>query len=301
MGRKGKLPEGLKAYIWVVIGSILAAAAINTFLVPYRIAPGGVTGLATVIHYLSGSKLPVGAVMLVFNIPLFFLGLKLIGGKFAVRTLFGTVFLSAVIDVTEPFLMFFVENYLQKPQNSPASPDVLLYSVFGGALMGAGLGLVLRSGATTGGTDLAARVLHRFIPSLSIGQILLLIDGVVVLFAAAAFKSFILALYAIVAIYISSKVIDSMLEGVNFSKALLIISDKWSEIADRILNDLDRGVTGIKGTGLYTGDEKNMLLCVVHRRQIPALKAIVKSIDEKAFVIVADIREVLGEGFKTYT
>lgn len=166
--------------------------------------------------------------------------------------------------------------------------------------MGVGLGLVFRSGATTGGTDLAARIIHHFFPSFTMGQILLLVDAAVVVFAAVSFNSFLLALYAIVSLFISSKFIDTILEGVNFAKALFIISNRSDEIANNILDSLDRGVTGLKGKGMYTGDDKQVLFCVVHRRQIPQVKAIVKKVDENAFIILTDVREVLGEGFKTY-
>lgn len=297
---KRKLFRELRVYLWIIIGSFITATAINIFLVPYKIAPGGVTGLATVIYYISGERFPVGTTMLVLNIPLFITGIRFIGGRFAIRTLFSTVFLSFVIDTTEPISRYFVENYLLKMENMPTAPDILLYSIFGGALMGLGLGLVFKSGATTGGTDLAARIVHHFAPSFTVGQILLFIDAAVVIFAAISFNSFLLAMYAIVTLFIASKVIDAILEGVNFAKALFIISDKSEEIAKRILSDLDRGVTGLKGKGMYTGNEKQVLFCVVHRRQIPELKMIVKKIDEKAFIILTDIREVLGEGFKTY-
>ena len=166
--------------------------------------------------------------------------------------------------------------------------------------MGVGLGIVFRSGATTGGTDLGARIIHHFIPHFTMGQILLFIDTSVIIFATIAFGSFQLGLYAIVTLYISSKVIDAILEGVNFAKSVFIISDKPDEIADKILKDLDRGVTALKGTGMYTGLDKKVLFCVLHRSQIPALKEMVKSIDERAFVILTEIREVLGEGFTTY-
>jgi uncharacterized membrane-anchored protein YitT (DUF2179 family) len=166
--------------------------------------------------------------------------------------------------------------------------------------MGAGLGIVFRSGATTGGTDLAARITNHFAPNLTMGQILLFIDTSVIIFAAIAFQSFLLALYAIVTLFISSKVIDAVLEGVNFAKSVFVISDRPDEISERILKDLDRGVTALKGTGMYTGKDKQVLLCVLHRGQLPLLKEIVKIIDPKAFIILTDIREVLGEGFKTY-
>jgi uncharacterized membrane-anchored protein YitT (DUF2179 family) len=300
MGRLKKLFKGWKDYLWIIAGSIITAGAINIFLVPYKIAPGGVTGIATVVYYLSGNRFPVGVTMLILNIPLFLFGMRFIGGRFTIRTLFSTVFLSAVIDLTQPFTNYFTEHYLTQLDNLTANPDYLLYSIFGGFFMGAGLGLVFRSGATTGGTDLAARIVNHFVPQLTMGQILLIVDSSVILFAAISFNSFLLALYAILSLYISSKVIDAILEGVNFAKAVYIISDKSDEIAKLILVELDRGVTALKGTGMYTGADKQVLYCVLQRGQLPLLKLLVKKTDPSAFVILTDIREVLGEGFKTY-
>jgi uncharacterized membrane-anchored protein YitT (DUF2179 family) len=208
--------------------------------------------------------------------------------------------LSVLIDVSEPFTAHFLESHMTNFQNTANIPDLLLYSLFGGFIMGAGLGMVFRSGATTGGTDLAARIVNHFVPNLTMGQLMLIIDGGVVIFASIAFNSVLLGLYAIVTLYVSSKVVDAILEGVNFAKVVLIISEKSEEIADRILTDLDRGVTALHGKGLYTGNEKEVLLCVIQRGQLPALKEITQKIDEKAFIILTDIREVLGEGFKTY-
>ncbi|MCX7710243.1 MAG: YitT family protein [Clostridia bacterium] len=297
---KKNILRGVKTYTWIIIGSFLTGAAINVFMVPYKIAPGGVSGIATVLFYITGGKLSVGVSMLALNIPLFIAGIRYIGKGFAVRTLFSTILLSVIIDTTVDISKYFVENFLVKLEPAPSAPDLLLYSIFGGFLMGVGLGVVFKSGATTGGTDLAARIVHHFIPAFTIGQILLFIDTSVIILASVAFKSFILGLYAIVTLFVSSKVIDAILEGVNFAKAVFIISDHSDEIASRILVDLDRGVTALNGTGMYTGDDKKVLLCVLHRGQIPKLKEIVRSVDEKSFIILTDIREVLGEGFKTY-
>jgi uncharacterized membrane-anchored protein YitT (DUF2179 family) len=292
--------KGWKDYAWIVFGSLLTGASINVFLVPYKIAPGGVSGVATVVYYLSGERFPVGATMLALNIPLFIMGLRYIGRKFIFRTLLSTVLLSVFIDVLEPYTRYFVEHYLVILEKSPSVPDILLYSIFGGFLMGLGLGLVFKYGATTGGTDLAARIINHFIPNLTMGQLILLVDTSVIIFAAVSFGSFHLGMYAIVSLYISIKVIDAILEGVNFAKAVLIISDKSDEISKRILCDLDRGVTALNGKGMYTGHDKQVLLCVLHRGQLQVLKGIVWEVDKEAFIILTDIREVLGEGFKTY-
>lgn len=286
-----------KDYLWIITGTVIAAAGINIFIVPYKIAPGGVSGIATVLYYLSGEKFPVGITMLLFNIPLFILGARFIGKKFIIKTFFGTILLSAIIDITKPIGTRLVDKFLLNPESPDYNPDILLYSMFGGLLLGIGLGLVFKSGATTGGTDLTAIIVNQFVPTLTMGQTLLLIDCGVILFAAVIFQSFQLTLYAIVALYISSKVIDVILEGISFAKALFIISDMPEVIAPRIMKELDRGVTALKGMGMYTKSNKQVLLCVVHRGQLVRLKTIVNEIDEKAFIILTDIREVLGEGF----
>lgn len=294
-----RLLASWKIYLQIIVGSFLTAVSINVFMLPYKIAPGGVSGIATVVYYLSNSRISVGLTMLALNVPLFAAGMRFIGGRFVVRTLFSTIFLSFVIDATAPLTKFFVNHYLASLEQARSQPDLLLYAIFGGFLMGIGLGIVFRAGATTGGTDLAARIVNHFSPNLTMGQILLFIDTSVIIFAAISFNSFLLALYAIVALFISSKVIDAVLEGVNFAKAVLIISDRSDEISRRIMTDLDRGVTALKGKGMYTGNEKEVLLCVLDRGQLPNLKEIVSSIDKDAFVVLTDIREVVGEGFKS--
>lgn len=298
MKRKEKFIRGLKDYLWIVLGSVITAVAINVFLVPYKIAPGGVTGIATVVYYLISGRLPVGTIMLILNVPLFIFGFRFIGHKFIVRTLFSTILLSVAIDLSLPFTDLFIRQLAL--EKLTAGPDLLLYSIFGGFFMGLGLGLVFKSGATTGGTDLAARIIHHFNPSMSMGKALLFIDTAVILFAAIAFNSFLLALYAVLSLYISTKIIDVILEGVNFAKAVYIISDSADEIARDIMKELDRGVTALNGTGMYTGNGKKVLFCILQHGQLTLLKALVKKIDPSAFIILSDVTEVLGEGFKTY-
>ncbi|MGE5614789.1 MAG: YitT family protein [Bacillota bacterium] len=294
----GKLAHVGNDYILIITGSIVAACSIDIFLVPHRLAPGGMSGIATVIYYLTGKILPVGAIMLILNIPLFIFGFKFIGRKFIVRTIFSTILLSVGIDFIKPYTGMLTRQL--EFENPAGSPDYLLYAIFGGFFMGIGLGLVFRSGATTGGTDLAAKIVHHFNPGLSIGKTLLAFDTAVIFLAAVAFRSFLLALYSVIALYISSKIIDIMLEGINFAKAVYIISDRADDIAEDIMKELDRGVTALRGTGMYTGNEKKVLFCVLHRGQLTLLKSIVKGIDPSAFVILGEVTEVLGEGFKTY-
>lgn len=287
----------MKNYLFITVGAVITALAINIFLVPYKIAPGGLSGLATVIFYLSNGKLPVGAVMLAINIPLFLLGFKFIGKKFFVRTVYGTIILSVIIDLTEAYTTDFARRLLIDGGSTVNTPDILLYSIIGGFLSGVGLGVVLKSDATTGGTELAAKLLNRPLKNMTIGQILWWIDGLIILFAIIAFGSILIGLYSFVSLFITTKVIDTMVEGVDYSRAVFIISDHQQEISKRLLVELDRGVTELKGRGSYSGNDKNVLLCVVARTQVQQLKEIVQDIDKNAFVILADVREVVGEGF----
>ncbi len=268
----------------LIAGCALTALAISIFLVPNRIAAGGITGLATVIHYWIGW--PVGLVALALNVPLFLIGFRLIGSGFGLRSLMATIFLSLFIDLFASI--------------SPITDDLLLSALAGGAIMGVGLGLVFRQDSTTGGTDLAARIIHNSVPFISIAQVLLLIDILVVLTAAVVFRSYELALYAVVTLVVTTKVIDSVIVGINFTKAAHIISQESDKVAKSLLTELDRGVTGLEGRGLYTGNRKEVLICVLKSRQVPRLKRIVKDIDPDAFVYITDAREVFGEGFQAH-
>jgi len=270
-------------YAAITFGSLLVALSLNLFLVPNKIAAGGFSGIATVVYYLSHFKLPVGMTMLALNIPAFIWGVKTIGVDFGVKSVYGTIALSVLTDLTTflPCITY----------------DKLLASVFGGALMGLGLAIVLLYGATTGGTEMLARIIHKFISFISVGQILLGLDVAVIAMASIVFKNYELGLWAVLTLFACSKVMDAILEGVNFAKALIIISDKSDIIAEKILKELDRGVTGLHGIGMWTKTEKNVLLCVVKRHEVSRVKNLVKSIDQRAFVILTDVREVLGEGF----
>lgn len=268
-------------YIGVGIGSLITALGLVAFLIPHKIAAGGVSGLATVIHYVFG--FPVGLTMLFFNIPLFLIGMKELGITVGVKSLFGTVILSLFIDGLSPFIGVWTTN-------------PLLATLYGGVLSGLGLGIVFRSKGTTGGTDLAAALIHKYLKS-SLGMSLLAIDGLVIILAGFAF-SVEAALYALITVFVTGKLIDVVQEGLEYAKAAYIISEKYQDIADIILSELNRGVTSLSGKGIYTGEEKEVLLCVVSRREVSELKELVYKVDPRAFVIVSDVHEVLGEGFK---
>lgn len=269
-------------YIGVTIGTFITALGMSVFLIPNRIASGGVSGLATVIYYTFGFK--VGITMLVINIPLFLLGIKELGMKFIFKTLYATVTFSLFVDLLETFV-------------SPPTRDLLLSSIYGGLVVGLGLGVVFRFGATTGGTDLAAQIIYRYL-RISVGQTLLLIDGLVIILAAFVF-GIELALYAFLVVFLTSKVIDLIQEGEGFAKAVFIISDYNSQIGKAILQDLNRGITYLEGRGGFSGRSREIILVVVGRSELSTLKNLVRNIDPRAFVMVSNMNEVLGEGFKS--
>lgn len=268
-----------KDYILITLGVALAVAGLNLFLVPNKIAAGGISGIATLLYHMLG--IPLGISIAVLNIPLFILGFKLVGKSFAIRTAYALVLYSALAEIYP----------------IPTDEDLFLGCVYGGVLVGAGIGLVVRAGGSTGGTDMAAKMLNARFKSVGMGAFVFGIDFVVITTAGFLFEPAI-ALYAIASLYITSKLIDVLTVGLSVSKAFYIISDKNDEIAQVIMDKLSRGVTAINARGVYSGRQKEVLLCVLRWRTEGAkLKRIVKSIDENAFVIVADVKEVLGEGF----
>ena len=276
-------------YIKIILGTTLLAIAINSFFEPLNLVTGGVTGLAIIIKNLTenviGGGIPLWVTNIVVNIPLFIIAITLKGKNFGGRSLFATIFLS--------FALFYTQ-FLPH-----VSSDIILASVYGGVIAGSGLGLVLSAFSTTGGTDLAATIIHHYIKHISVAQIMLFLDAIIIVCGAFVFGG-VQAMYAIISIFITSKVIDGILEGVHFSKATFIISHKSEEISSKILTELDRGVTGIHGEGMYCEVDRKILLCVVSKKEIVKLKELVREIDKSAFIIVADVREVLGEGFIEY-
>lgn len=271
-------------YLGITIGCAIMAISINLFSAPNKIAPGGISGLATVIYYVT--KLPIGITMLIFNLPLFILSIKILGKSASTKTLYGTIVLSVFIDYVFESFSF--------------TKDLLLASLFGGIVLGIGLGLVFRFGGTTGGTELAAAIINKIIPQFTIGSILMVIDFIVVIVAGIVFEQPEITLYSVISLYVSIKMLDFIQEGLGYAKAFYIISDYSEEISNQILQELDRGVTALQGQGMYTKEERKVLLVVVHRSQMNKLKEIVHKIDSKAFVILGEVHEVLGEGFKEY-
>lgn len=271
------------SYLAVLGGVILTAFGLSFFLIPAKIAAGGASGLATVVFHLTG--FPAGVLLLLFNLPLFILTLRKIGPLFGVKTVVGTVALSVFVDVFAQFAV-------------PLTSDLLLAAIYGGVISGVGLGITFRGGGSTGGTDLAAQLVARTF-SISVGQALLLVDGFVIILAGLVFGPE-LALYALIAVFITTKAIDLVQEGGQAVKAALIISQEAEKIGQAIMERLERGVTSFDGRGLWTKDSKDILLVVVSRMEIARVKEIVRQFDEKAFLVITDVHEVLGEGFRRF-
>ena len=267
-------------------GNGIMALAIQCIFEPSGLVTGGFSGIAIIIRKMTAGivegGVPLWLTNLALNVPVFIAALIIKGRKFLGRTVIGTVFLS--------FWLYVI------PQVDLTQGDYMLSAVFGGVITGIGIGFVLLAKATTGGTDMVSALIQKYVRHYSVVQILQVIDGMVVLAGLYVFglKP---ALYAIVAIFITSKVSDALMEGMKYSKAAFIITDCYKEIADAIMTQLDRGLTGLDATGMYSGDKKTVLYCVVSKKEIVELKDIVAKIDPKAFVIVTDAREVFGEGF----
>lgn len=273
-------------YLFIFMGTGIMALAIQCIFEPIGLVTGGFSGIAIIIRKMTAGivegGVPLWLTNLALNVPVFIAALIIKGRKFLGRTVIGTVLLS--------FWLYVI------PQVDLTQGDYMLSAVFGGVITGIGIGFVLLAKATTGGTDMVSALIQKYVRHYSVVQILQVIDGMVVLAGLYVFglKP---ALYAIVAIFITSKVSDALMEGMKYSKAAFIITDCYKEIADAIMTQLDRGLTGLDATGMYSGDKKTVLYCVVAKKEIVELKDIVAKIDPKAFVIVPDAREVFGEGF----
>ena len=273
-------------YLFIFMGTGIMALAIQCIFEPIGLVTGGFSGIAIIIRKMTAGivegGVPLWLTNLALNVPVFIAALIIKGRKFLGRTVIGTVLLS--------FWLYVIQ------QVDLTQGDYMLSAVFGGVITGIGIGFVLLAKATTGGTDMVSALIQKYVRHYSVVQILQVIDGMVVLAGLYVFglKP---ALYAIVAIFITSKVSDALMEGMKYSKAAFIITDCYKEIADAIMTQLDRGLTGLDATGMYSGDKKTVLYCVVSKKEIVELKDIVAKIDPKAFVIVMDAREVFGEGF----
>jgi len=272
-------PE-LKNALLIVVGLLCCAAAYNMYLIPNSIAAGGFTGIGQLVNSIVDIK--VGTVSIILNVPLFLLSMKSLGLRFGVRSLLAMLGLSLFID------------YLPIPA---ATNDMLLATVFGGALGGFGFGLILRGSATTGGSDMLASLIHRHVPSVRVSVGIFAVDGLVILASAFVFDQT-AAMYALICTFLMNVVVDLVLEGPDSAHSYFVISDHSEAIAQRVMEELERGVTAFDAKGMYSGVKKQVLLCVVNRFESAQLRRIIFSIDPVAFVIANKAHEVLGEGFK---
>ncbi len=283
MNKKAKTKEVILDFIICTIGAFIYALAVNCFVSPNEISSGGATGLALLANHLW--NIPVGTGMLIVNVPLFIIAFIVFGWKFIVKSLFSTVIISVLIDLG----VFFMPIY---------EGDKLLAALFGGALMGIGLGVIFTRGSTSGGTDIMGRLLKKAMPHLSMGRVVMICDLCVVLLAGVVYKNIESILYATIVFLVSSKSIDLVLYGTDKGKMLMVISDKAEEIAKAITTETPRGVSILPVQGAYTGKSKHMLLSVVRPHEVSKMRKIIKRYDENPFIIISDASEILGLGFK---
>ena len=272
----------LKNALLIFLGLIFCTLAYNQFLIPNNIAAGGFTGISQLINHFTGWR--VGLVALAMNVPLFLVSMKSLGLPFGIRSLIASIAFSLMLDGIPP---------------SCPIDDMWLSTVYGGLLSGIGFGLILRGNATTGGTDMLSSLIHRLIPAIRVSTGLCMIDGLVVLASVFVFDTT-AAMYALICVVITNIVVDFVLEGPNSSHSYFIISDKSEEIAQQVMAELDRGVTALEGRGMYSGNRKQVLYCVVSRMESVRLRRIVFAIDPRAFLTSSLLHDAFGEGFKDY-
>ena len=269
--------------LFYIAGGMIYSVAVLLFLTENEISPGGLTGIATILNYLF--SLPIGTVVFILNIPLLAAGFIKFGGIFIAKTAVATAVMSLTLDISGLFM-------------PKMKIDPILAALFGGLLMGLGISLFMLRGATTGGTDIIAKLINRKFPHLTVGRLMLAADAAVVGLSALVYKNMESALYAVIAIYASSRVMDLILYGADRGKIIYVITDNAKELSDSIMSLINRGVTLLDVTGAYTGTKRQMLMCTVRRHEVAAVCRLATSCDKNAFIIVGEAGEVLGEGFK---
>lgn len=270
--------------LFYIAGGMIYSVAVLLFLTENEISPGGLTGIATILNYLF--SLPIGTVVFILNIPLLAAGFIKFGGVFIAKTAVATAVMSLTLDISGLFM-------------PKMKIDPILAALFGGLLMGLGISLFMLRGATTGGTDIIAKLINRKFPHLTVGRLMLAADAAVVGLSALVYKNMESALYAVIAIYASSRVMDLILYGADRGKIIYVITDNAKELSDSIMSLINRGVTLLDVTGAYTGTKRQMLMCTVRRHEVAAVCRLATNCDKNAFIIVGEAGEILGEGFKT--
>ncbi|NQT78023.1 MAG: YitT family protein [Bacteroidetes bacterium] len=275
-----------KAYALILVGAFIMASGFVLFITPHNIVPGGVYGISIVIHHYTG--FPIGMTALAFDIPLTLIGIRVLGPRFGIKTVVGFVLTAVFVDG----LTYLIGDKTLVPD------DVLLSSIFGGVFIGLGLGLIFKSKATSGGSDIVAMMIAKYTKQ-PLGQLMIYVDSMIVIAGLFAFHDWKIPLYSLIVIYIAGRVVDLVLQGVSYDKTLLIISEKHSEIRDKIIYDLNRGGTFLKGEGMYSGTEKSIIYTVLNRRELAILQDFINKIDPEAFLTVINANEILGKGFKS--
>ena len=276
----------LKAYGYIVLGTFILSIGYVYFITPYKIVPGGVYGISIVLHHTFGT--PVGLVALFFNIPLVLAGIKLLGPRFGAKTVTGFVLTSVFVDVLSYF----------SGMEPLVHDNALLAAVFGGVFMGVGVGFIFKSRATSGGTDVLAMIISRH-NRMPLGQMLILVDSVIVILGLVVFGDWEIPLYSWMVIFIMGKVIDVVLQGISYDKTLFIISEHHEQIREKLIVDMRRGGTYIAGEGMFNGSPKKIIFTSVNRREVAMLQDFIHQVDPKAFMTVIEANEILGEGFKS--
>lgn len=268
-------------YLFAILGGAVVGIGAGWMLLPLKLSTGGFSGIATLLHYLL--HIPAGYVTMALNIPLFLIAMKMLGVQYSVRTLMSMISLSVMLTFSESW--------------SPLTSDLILASIFGGATVGLGLALAVKGEATTGGSDLIAKLIQLKKPYLNMSELLLIIDGIIIGVSSFTFESIEVALYSGIAVFVMTKIMDLILEGAGYAKAMFIITDKEDEISEYIINEVQRSATRIKAQGMYSKLDKDILLCVANKREIPKIKNKMKEIDNNCFIIVTTVTEAIGRGF----
>lgn len=276
--------EILKKYFMITLGTAIMGFSLSCFLACNNIISGGISGISTIINHFI--NIPIGIILFCINIPIFILGIFKFGSKHGAATAYGTIMLSVFVYIFE--------------QIKNVTNEMILASLFGGLLMGIGSGIVFSFGATTGGVDIIAKIIKSKYRHFDLGKIILSFDLITIFFAIFVYKRIDVGLYSVIALWISSVIVDYVLEGLNFAKLIFVISDKSLEISKKINTELVRGATLIDGFGAYTNEHKNIVFCTIKKNEIPKFKDIVKKVDINAFFLITDVREVFGEGFLKY-
>ena len=280
--RKGRPRRIVLEILGTIIGSFVMALGVSLFLLPNQLSSGGVAGITTITYYLL--NIPMGTMILLINIPLFLISILKIGKYFFVKSIIGTVTLSFFIDILDKF--------------EPLTEDRFLACVYGGIILGIGTAILLKANSSTGGSDLVSYLAKKYKPTVQAGNIIVIVDIIIVSLNMIFLKEIEIGLYSAIAIYLMGKMIDILFEGIDFTKLMIIISDKNEEIAKAILEKIERGSTGLYGKGMYTGKEKLVLMCAAYRNDVAKIKMIARKIDPRSFIVITNSREVVGQGFE---